>query len=612
MKKDEMCQWMADMLPNDKEYLCQSGASYDSEIRELEAALRPMWGIFPLLYQKRGIGKAEQCLERLLNMIRKRRLPEITVLRRQIIVEAGVLAYGIGIFGTWFLEQLDGKDREYLVQWLYSVNEVSVSENNWLFFYILINGALKVNGFKYSEQRLEEGLKKINSFYLGEGWYSDGRTHQRDYYVAFAFHFYGLIYARMFSDRQAEVFISRARRFAEDYIYWFDSEGRSLPFGRSLTYRFAHVCFWCNFVLSGAYKGTDLTLGVIKGIISRNLEFWKRLPIRQAKEDNLSIGYGYGNLLLSEDYNAPGSPMWAFKSFIILELPDSHEFWKCKAEPYPALMERTVQPFGGFQGVVSKNGHHHVLLSSDQYSASRFLYHNQEKYGKFAYSTYFGFNLTRDVRYIRQFAVDSALAVSIKGYEQYSAREEIKASRMYELYSVSWWKTGAVSVCSYLIPVSNDIHIRIHDIYCEAPADLYEGGFPLFNWNKKFFEPELTDMGVRLSNQYGVSQIVDLTGGREPVAIQQGPNTNIYSCEPNGIPALHCLLDPGPHTLACAVCGIPITGENEACGVPGEKNGNDMENICLMNTDEGWVVEVMENRIQIKKELVLLQGGIDA
>ena len=44
--------------------------------------------------------------------------------RRQSIAEAGVLAYGIGIFKGGFLNLLDRQDRDYLAEWLCSVNEV--------------------------------------------------------------------------------------------------------------------------------------------------------------------------------------------------------------------------------------------------------------------------------------------------------------------------------------------------------------------------------------------------------------------------------------------------------------------------------------------------------
>lgn len=36
---------------------------------------------------------------------------------------------------------------------------------------------------------LEEYLEGLETFYLGEGWYQDGDSGQKDYYISFAIHF---------------------------------------------------------------------------------------------------------------------------------------------------------------------------------------------------------------------------------------------------------------------------------------------------------------------------------------------------------------------------------------------------------------------------------------
>ena len=73
---------------------------------------------------------------------------------------------------------------------------------------------------------MKADLDQLESFYLGEGWYSDGRSEQRDYYVAFAMHYYGLIYSTLAQEQDAERcqrFRRRAARFAQDFIMWFRS-----------------------------------------------------------------------------------------------------------------------------------------------------------------------------------------------------------------------------------------------------------------------------------------------------------------------------------------------------------------------------------------------------
>ena len=92
----------------------------------------------------------------------------------------------------------------------------------------------------------QAALDRLDEFYLGDGWYSDGPTPQRDYYVPFVMHFYGLLYAQLRRARPgAGGALSRAGAvFAHDFVHWFAADGAALPFGRSLTYRFAQGGFW--------------------------------------------------------------------------------------------------------------------------------------------------------------------------------------------------------------------------------------------------------------------------------------------------------------------------------------------------------------------------------
>ena len=127
----------------------------------------------------------------------------------------------------------DRQDRDYLAEWLYSVNEVPVSENNWLFFYILINTALKVNGLKYSKQRLEEGLEKINSFYLGDGWYCDEFTGAKRTIMWRLRFIFMVCFTRVCRRIGMRTLLSAGPGGLQRILSTgFDTGGRSLPFGR--------------------------------------------------------------------------------------------------------------------------------------------------------------------------------------------------------------------------------------------------------------------------------------------------------------------------------------------------------------------------------------------
>lgn len=551
--KSALCEYMVELLPKDDEYLGQSGGSYLQEIRQLESILRPFWGIIPACNGSIDKLKGFDAIKKFQKCVEERTLPHVSTENRQIAVEAGVLGYAIGQFGEVFLQLFSKAGRVYLIEWLNQLNQIEFPAGNWYFFLILINGALKELDLPYSEERLAFAKEGIESFYLGDGWYSDGENQQRDYYVAFAFHFYGLLYSRFSSDPQGQLYAKRAVIFANDFKHWFDPQGRSLPFGRSLTYRFAHISFWSALVVSGAYQKTDLSLGEIKGIIGRNLRFWQQQPIQLPKEKNLSIGYGYNQLILSEDYNAPASPMWAFKAFLLLELPSDDLFWSVFEEDLP-IKAQTVQPHAGFH--FTQNAEQTIALSNLQYCKNQKMYHQSEKYTKFAYSTYFGFNLTRDSQNIESFAIDSTLAFSMKGHNQYQSRQTISASKVFPTYSWSRWSVwNELQVETYLVPIDGATHLRIHVIDTPYTVEAVEGGFPLFDWNPKYDQPKIDAFSSYLENRFGFSLIKDLSKSRQPDVVNQGPNTNIYSAEKNGIPILKTELAQGRHTLVTLVAG---------------------------------------------------------
>ena len=246
--------------------------------------------------------------------------------------------------------------------------------------------------------------------------------------------------------------------------------------------------------------------------------------------------------------------MWAFKSFVILELAEDDDFWKTDSEPL-RLPKKISQDHSGFQ--ICRSEQQVTALSSLQYCGNSLLYHQTEKYGKFAYSTNFGFNITRDVTNIEQYAVDSTLAISVTGYNQFASRSVINKTKFYSEYNVSFWQlwNKQVNVITYLIPITAELHIRIHELCNQVAIDTYEGGFPLHNWNRKYNKFYELDSGIGVVNENGSCSISDLNQHRVGQVVTQGPNTNIYSAEKNAIPTLYAQLPAGHHVLACAVIG---------------------------------------------------------
>lgn len=82
----------------------------------------------------------------------------------------------------------------------------------------------------------------------------------------------------------------------------------------------------------------------MKGLIVRNFNWW--LGQKMFDRDGiLTIGYCYPQMYMAERYNAPGSPYWGMKSFLLLALPDDHPFWSAEAAPMPALERLKPMPY---------------------------------------------------------------------------------------------------------------------------------------------------------------------------------------------------------------------------------------------------------------------------
>jgi len=86
---------------------------------------------------------------------------------------------------------------------------------------------------------------------------------------------------------------------ALDLVHYYDLEGRSIPFGRSVGYRFAMVSFWGAMAYADVELPAPLTWGIVKGIVLRHLRWWQTQNEMWTPSGTLSIGYSYPNMYVS-------------------------------------------------------------------------------------------------------------------------------------------------------------------------------------------------------------------------------------------------------------------------------------------------------------------------
>ncbi len=458
----------------------------------------------------------------------------------QLFVEMAAIACAILEVPAVVWEPLAENEKQNLARWLNTINTHELPHCNWLFFRVLVDLALDSVGMPCDLPQMERDLDEIDSWYVGDGWYTDGTPSikpQRDYYIPWALQYYGVLYSVFAAKRapaRAERFRRRALEFGRQFAFWFDENGAALPYGRSLGYRFGQCAFYSACVFAGL---EPLPLPVMKGIIVRNLQWWMEKPIFD-RDGVLTIGYTYPQLYMSERYNAPGSPYWGMKSFVVLALPADHPFWSAEAAPLPTLPELYAMQSADllFQRLPDGQVNAYAPAEVEQNEHGQFA----EKYAKFVYNTRFGFSASRSYVQLEQAAPDSMLAFVIDGYtfvRRHSERFQLLGDRLLS----QWSPFAGITVTTELIPQGRG-HIRRHTVQSNVACTAYDCGFAV----PKFCDGFATQTDGAQAEACNAAQrcVVTGQGGGAGVIVDAWPNTSLYAAN-TVIPAVRYEIPTG-------------------------------------------------------------------
>lgn len=528
-----------------------TAAVYDRTAAELEGFARPLWGLVPFWLGGGSAPDFEHIYTGGLAAGCNPAAPEYWggfQNTDQRFVEMASIAYGILLTPERLWNPLPLNTRRNLALWLDGINHYDCPPCNWMFFGVLVNLALKSVKMPYSEQILQDYLEYIESCYQGNGWYLDGQNGEKDYYVSFAFHYYSLIYCLVMDKEDPQrcaIYQERARLFAKDFIHWFAENGAGLAYGRSLTYRFAQCAF---FSMCTACQLEVLPYPVMKGIIVRNLRYWMSQPIFD-HAGLLQIGYGYPNLLMSEQYNAPGSPYWALKSFALLALPDDHPFWDMEAAPLPSLPV-SAQISCGDMLIQHLNGH--VFAYTGGRTLPHHHVHMEEKYSKFLYSSCFAFSVPRSMRSLEEAAPDNMLAFELDGYI-YTKGVTRNICIQNQRIDMDWSPVSGIDVHTSIC-LTDTGHKRIHQIRSSVPCRAFDCGAAI--------PAEASDHSdascILFSDTCYITS--DPDGSGTCMLIHASPNTSLLYPK-TVISCIRHALEPGTHTISSSFTLQPIVNK---------------------------------------------------
>jgi hypothetical protein len=292
-----------------------------------------------------------------------------------------------------FWEPLDDRQKDNLLTYLQKQAFNKTYDNNHHFFHMAAATLLEENGYDANREHLTAMFERLLGWYRGDGWFIDGSNRGFDHYNLWGFQLYFHI-LKKFDKEWRDLFGERigqtSARFFEMLPFMFGRDGGPVPWGRSLSYRFAG-----NAAIAWAWLNGDCTLppGQARRIASGILKyFWEHGCL---DENNLlTIGYWDASASVAEDYISSGDPYWATHGLACLLIPENDPFWTAVEEPIPSdgAGGKLAVPGAQFTIRVSPiDGEARLYPAGQPFKHDRKYWQIGTKYDQYAYSSYLGF-----------------------------------------------------------------------------------------------------------------------------------------------------------------------------------------------------------------------------
>lgn len=253
----------------------------------------------------------------------------------QIMVESGSIAFALHATRDELWARLDDSVRQRVAEYLLGAVVFPVA-GNWHFFRVMVHSFLRTVGYDVPTQATFDSLDAVNSYYRGDGWYSDGdglKARTFDYYNAWAFHLYPALWSVMEGNRIAPelvtTFAQRSALHVDTLTHMIGGDGAPIYQGRSLIYRAAMSAAFG----AAAIIGADVDPGLMRNAsIATMSHFIRSGAIGEAP---LTMGWHAPAPTIAQDYSGPASPYWLSNAFVNLLLPDDHPYWTAPLTPLP-------------------------------------------------------------------------------------------------------------------------------------------------------------------------------------------------------------------------------------------------------------------------------------
>jgi hypothetical protein len=304
-----------------------------------------------------------------------------------------VLAMAIYIEPKRYWDLLTAKQKDNILQYFKKQVHLKTYDNNHYFFHMIAVALLDDNHYASNREHLTHMYDRLMGWYRGDGWFLDGNNRGFDYYNFWGFQLFNQVLYKFdpkWHDQFGERIKNTTAKFMETLPYFFGRDGGPIPWGRSLSYRFASNAAIAWSFING--MGT-LPPGEARRIASGSLKyFWEHGCLAENKL--LSIGYWGANAGVAEAYLSYGDPYWANQGLACLLIPATDPFWTAVEAPMPAdgAGGKVALPGPQFTIRVSPvDGEARMFPVGQPWGKDRDMWQAGAKYDQQAYSSFLGF-----------------------------------------------------------------------------------------------------------------------------------------------------------------------------------------------------------------------------
>lgn len=286
----------------------------------------------------------------------------------QTLVDAAYLveSFHRGWKALW--EPLDDVTKQRYIKEIQGLRRYDPPYTNWLLFVSMEECFLMKARAQFDPYRIKMGLSKVEEWYVGDGWYSDGPSFAFDYYNSYVIQPMYLEclemvnevrgndrymvrdidenYRNIGSKERYDRALLRMQKFGVILERFVSPEGTYPVFGRSIPYRMAvfqplAMLAWQKKLpkeLSNGQVRSALT-AVLKNMYAYDLGIKSKLPGANPQRNFndggfLTIGFVGAHPNVADWYTNNGSLYMTSLSFLPLGLPADDPFWTDPAEKW--------------------------------------------------------------------------------------------------------------------------------------------------------------------------------------------------------------------------------------------------------------------------------------